>query len=260
MAKQDLYGDPFGDDHFADNGDGFEQEAQSEFLAEVKEEPLDDFHVDALDVFGGSEPDGDIIPSEQRDLPEKVTTRKSSRILCKPISKTIDTKEQIDSAFGRLRRRNVTGAVYKDDQSSSEDDKDGFTQSEQSDDDGDEDMKPLSRLRERNRRKTSDTEDDNFDTKPEDSEDEEQETDAPLKTSRAKRKKDTKLFEHIDEFICYLCPERVEFERFYHATVHYKKYHKEPAYIKCKICDKRCYTPGNFISHVAVHSDPDKYR
>ncbi|XP_039448831.1 transcription factor grauzone-like [Culex pipiens pallens] len=80
------------------------------------------------------------------------------------------------------------------------------------------------------------------------------------KSERAKRKKDPKLFAHIEEFICYLCPERVEFDRFYHATVHYKKLHNEPAYIKCKICDKRCYTPGNFISHLEVHEDPDKYR
>ncbi|XP_055603486.1 transcription factor grauzone-like [Uranotaenia lowii] len=77
---------------------------------------------------------------------------------------------------------------------------------------------------------------------------------------RSARKRDEKLFKFIDEFICYVCPERVEFNRFYHATIHYKDYHKEPAYIKCQKCDKRCYSPGNFISHMASHSDPDIYR
>lgn len=255
LAKHNLIGDPFDDEHFADNVNDFQQDVQSEYLAEIKEEPIEDFHVDTLKVFG--ERDGHHIPPKQEEM---VTTRKSSRIQCMSLSKTVDSKKQTDPAVGRPRRRNAIGIDYKADQPSSDDDNDGYMQSEESDPDDYEEIKLKYGLRGRRRKSASDTENDNYDTKPEDSEKEEQETEAPLKTSRAKRKKDTKLFEHIDEFICYLCPERVEFERFYHATVHYKKHHKEPAYIKCKICDKRCYTPGNFISHVAVHTDPDKYR
>ncbi|XP_058447741.1 zinc finger protein 43-like isoform X2 [Malaya genurostris] len=81
-----------------------------------------------------------------------------------------------------------------------------------------------------------------------------------LRSTRAKRKRDQKLFKHIDEFVCYICPERIEFDRFYHATLHYKKIHKEPAYVKCKVCDKRCYSPGSLISHIEVHNNPDVYK
>ncbi|XP_055550581.1 zinc finger protein 83-like [Wyeomyia smithii] len=88
----------------------------------------------------------------------------------------------------------------------------------------------------------------------------ESESEANAKPIRAKRKKDPRLFEHIKEFICYHCPEKIEFDRFYHATLHYREFHKEPAYIKCRICDKRCYSPGSLISHMEVHKNPDVYK
>lgn len=251
LAKQDVTEDPFAEGLFAvDHADVLEPGAaqSDELLTEVKDEPVDDVHVDALEVISGCE---EIKPSDhQEDLPEKVIKRQSSRLQSKS---RVDTIEQ--TAAGRPRRRNTPKAVYKEDQSSSEDDREGFTISEESDA-NDEEIT----LRAHEPSNGADSENENSDGKLDSSEDEEQETDPPLKSTRAKRKKDTKLFEHIDEFICYICPDRVEFERFYHATVHYKKHHKEPAYIKCKMCDKRCYTPGNFISHVAVHTDPDKYR
>lgn len=73
-----------------------------------------------------------------------------------------------------------------------------------------------------------------------------------------RRAKDERLFKYIQEFVCYLCPDRVEFDRFHHANMHYKELHGEPAYLKCSKCDKKCFTPGGFINHMETHDDPDK--
>nr|XP_029719022.1 zinc finger protein 665-like [Aedes albopictus] len=73
-----------------------------------------------------------------------------------------------------------------------------------------------------------------------------------------RRPRDERLFRYIEEFVCYLCPERVEFDRFHHANMHYKELHGEPAYLKCSKCDKKCFTPGGFINHMETHDDPDK--
>lgn len=73
-----------------------------------------------------------------------------------------------------------------------------------------------------------------------------------------RRARDERLFKYIDEFVCYLCPDRVEFDRFHHANMHYKELHNEPAYLKCAKCERKCYTPGGFINHMETHDDPDK--
>ncbi|XP_055550578.1 zinc finger protein 678-like [Wyeomyia smithii] len=74
----------------------------------------------------------------------------------------------------------------------------------------------------------------------------------------SKRARDERLFKYIEEFVCHLCPERVEFDRFHHANLHYREFHQEPAYLKCTKCDRKCFTPGGFINHMETHDDPDK--
>ncbi|XP_049534062.1 zinc finger protein 28-like [Anopheles darlingi] len=83
--------------------------------------------------------------------------------------------------------------------------------------------------------------------------------------SRARKKKignrralDQKIFSYIDEFFCYYCPDKVLFERFHHANLHYKELHNEPAFLRCPKCGKKCFTPGGFLSHMETHDDPEK--
>ncbi|EAT48499.1 AAEL000439-PA [Aedes aegypti] len=241
-AKRDIFGgDPFGDGPFADNDNGLDQKTQdTELLVEVKDEPPENQEKNSLHVLTTGEKDAG------EAISKAITTRRSTRLKRKCASGPPD--EKVDPVTDRLKRPN-TRAIYNED-TSSEDDKLGFSASDESDDDENH-IELNSTLKDLKTHSFSESEND---TKAEDGDTKNS------KGRRAKRKKDSKLFEHIDEFICYVCPERVEFERFYHATMHYKEHHKEPAYIKCKVCDKRCYTPGNFISHVAVHTDPDKYR
>ncbi|XP_065075817.1 zinc finger protein 93-like [Ochlerotatus camptorhynchus] len=73
-----------------------------------------------------------------------------------------------------------------------------------------------------------------------------------------RRARDERLFKYIEEFVCYLCPDRIEFDRFHHANMHYKELHNEPAYLKCMKCERKCFTPGGFINHMETHDDPDK--
>ncbi|XP_058821510.1 zinc finger protein 678-like isoform X2 [Topomyia yanbarensis] len=73
-----------------------------------------------------------------------------------------------------------------------------------------------------------------------------------------RRARDERLFALITEFVCYLCPERIEFDRFHHANLHYREFHNEPAYLKCSKCDRKCFTPGGFINHMETHDDPEK--
>ncbi|XP_055614232.1 zinc finger protein ZFP2-like, partial [Uranotaenia lowii] len=91
-----------------------------------------------------------------------------------------------------------------------------------------------------------------------DSEDDDSDDEVTPRKSTGRRSRDERLFAHITEFVCYLCPERVEFDRFHHANLHYKELHKEPAYLKCAKCDRKCYTPGGFINHMETHEDPEK--
>ncbi|XP_562406.5 zinc finger protein 90 [Anopheles gambiae] len=67
-----------------------------------------------------------------------------------------------------------------------------------------------------------------------------------------------KIFSYVDEFICYYCPEKIVFERFHHANLHYKKVHNEPAFLRCPKCGKKCFTPGGFVSHMETHEDPER--
>uniref|UniRef100_A0A182T196 C2H2-type domain-containing protein n=1 Tax=Anopheles maculatus TaxID=74869 RepID=A0A182T196_9DIPT len=67
-----------------------------------------------------------------------------------------------------------------------------------------------------------------------------------------------KIFSYVDEFICYYCPEKVVFERFHHANLHYKKVHNEPAFLRCPKCGRKCFTPGGFVSHMETHEDPER--
>ncbi|XP_055635967.1 zinc finger protein ZFP2-like isoform X2 [Toxorhynchites rutilus septentrionalis] len=76
--------------------------------------------------------------------------------------------------------------------------------------------------------------------------------------SSGKRTRDERLFSYISEFICHICPERVEFERFHHANQHYHEVHQEPAYLKCTKCDRKCFSSGGFINHMETHDDPEK--
>ncbi|XP_035782424.1 zinc finger protein 43-like [Anopheles albimanus] len=83
--------------------------------------------------------------------------------------------------------------------------------------------------------------------------------------SRARKKQignrralDQKIFSYIDEFFCYYCPDKVLFERFHHANLHYKELHNEPAFLRCPKCGKKCFTPGGFLSHMETHDDPEK--
>ncbi|XP_062716753.1 zinc finger protein 708-like [Aedes albopictus] len=248
VGKQEVLfrGDPFGDDHFAGSEDDSGQKKQSEHLVEVKEEPPEEPRNSTVEILTG-----ELEKSEPvlENSSEGVTTRRSVRLKRKCVSSPTEIKDELDTVAERSKRLR-TRANYKDD-ICSEDDNAGFSASDESDNDDENYQIQHDSPQDLGAKSSSESEND---PKTDD-------FDVPSsKGRRAKRKKDSKLFEHIDEFICYVCPERVEFERFYHATMHYKEHHKEPAYIKCKVCDKRCYTPGNFISHVAVHTDPDKYR
>lgn len=82
--------------------------------------------------------------------------------------------------------------------------------------------------------------------------------DGDRRKSGGKRSRDERLFAYISEFVCYLCPERIEFDRFHHANLHYKELHGEPAYLKCSKCDRKCFTPGGFVNHMETHEDPEK--
>ncbi|XP_053679343.1 zinc finger protein 43-like [Anopheles nili] len=67
-----------------------------------------------------------------------------------------------------------------------------------------------------------------------------------------------KIFEYIDEFACNYCVEKVTFHRFIEADRHYKLVHNEPGFLKCPKCDKKCFNPGMFVSHMETHEDPEK--
>ncbi|XP_055644770.1 transcription factor grauzone-like [Toxorhynchites rutilus septentrionalis] len=231
-SKDDELDDPFGPDLLAENDDSTDCNTKSEFLEVIKTEPCDDLVKSValdIDVLGENVPNateqGNLLNIEQQDLS---LTRESVPTTQRP-------------------RRNNTKAIYNDELTSDEEQAESVAEQKNND------VKPMSQNASRRKRlESSDFEDEVTEGSVID--------EIAVKPARAKRKRDTKLFEHIDEFVCYICPDRVEFDRFYHATVHYKEFHKEPAYIKCKSCGKRCYTPGNLISHVAVHTDPDKYR
>ncbi|XP_053679355.1 zinc finger protein 83-like [Anopheles nili] len=70
--------------------------------------------------------------------------------------------------------------------------------------------------------------------------------------------RDERLFKYVDEFSCSYCIEKVTFQRFVEANHHYKIIHNEPGFLKCPKCDKKCFTPGMFISHMETHEDPEK--
>lgn len=218
-----LDNDPFGatEDHF---GDESSDEDRTELFELVKTDPV--VVVDENETL------------LKRDaLEETQATRRSTRI-----RKGKDSGKEAIVPL-RFTRRSNAQIEYKAESPSSEEDASDRSE-----------CKEAVKIEGSERKRKHSTSND------EEIEDSNSDEEVAPKSERAKRKKDPKLFAHIEEFICYLCPERVEFDRFYHATVHYKKFHNEPAYIKCKICDKRCYTPGNFISHLEVHEDPDKYR
>uniref|UniRef100_A0A182VQ38 Uncharacterized protein n=1 Tax=Anopheles minimus TaxID=112268 RepID=A0A182VQ38_9DIPT len=67
-----------------------------------------------------------------------------------------------------------------------------------------------------------------------------------------------KMFTYVDEFTCFYCPEKVVFERFHHANLHFKKVHNEPAFLRCPKCGRKCFTPGGFVSHMETHEDPER--
>ncbi|XP_055644772.1 zinc finger protein 708-like isoform X2 [Toxorhynchites rutilus septentrionalis] len=223
FSKEDVLDDSIGTDRLAKNDNGIDCNAKSEFLEVIKTEPCDDLDRNVtldIDVLG----ENGLNATKEEPL----------------------TKEDKQDSSSRRPRRNNIKMIYNDKLTSNKEiaghvneQKTAFIE-----------VKTTSQNA--LRRKRSEWSDEITDKKLMDGTD--------VKSAKAKRKKDTKLFEHIDEFICYICPNRVEFDRFYHATVHYKEFHKEPAYVKCKLCGKRCYTPGSLISHVAVHTDPDKYR
>ncbi|XP_035896973.1 zinc finger protein 23-like [Anopheles stephensi] len=70
--------------------------------------------------------------------------------------------------------------------------------------------------------------------------------------------RDTKIFQYVDEFACYYCPEKVTFKRFADAHMHYRVEHNQPPFLKCPKCDKKCHTPGMFVSHMETHDDPER--
>uniref|UniRef100_A0A4Y0BWH7 C2H2-type domain-containing protein n=1 Tax=Anopheles funestus TaxID=62324 RepID=A0A4Y0BWH7_ANOFN len=70
--------------------------------------------------------------------------------------------------------------------------------------------------------------------------------------------RDNKIFQYVDEFACYLCSEKVTFKRFADAHLHYRVEHNQPPFLKCPKCDKKCHTPGMFVSHMETHDDPEK--
>ncbi|XP_053668506.1 zinc finger protein 667-like [Anopheles marshallii] len=70
--------------------------------------------------------------------------------------------------------------------------------------------------------------------------------------------RDNKIFQYVDEFACYLCTEKVTFKRFADAHLHYRVEHNQPPFLKCPKCDKKCHTPGMFVSHMETHDDPEK--
>uniref|UniRef100_A0A182QL75 C2H2-type domain-containing protein n=1 Tax=Anopheles farauti TaxID=69004 RepID=A0A182QL75_9DIPT len=72
--------------------------------------------------------------------------------------------------------------------------------------------------------------------------------------------RDNRIFQYVDEFICHYCVEKVHFKRFAEADVHYRVEHKQPPFLKCPKCDKKCHNPGMFISHMETHDDPEKSR
>uniref|UniRef100_A0A182TBT3 C2H2-type domain-containing protein n=1 Tax=Anopheles maculatus TaxID=74869 RepID=A0A182TBT3_9DIPT len=70
--------------------------------------------------------------------------------------------------------------------------------------------------------------------------------------------RDNKIFQYVDEFACYFCSEKVTFKRFADAHMHYRVEHNQPPFLKCPRCDKKCHTPGMFVSHMETHDDPEK--
>uniref|UniRef100_A0A182M5Y9 C2H2-type domain-containing protein n=1 Tax=Anopheles culicifacies TaxID=139723 RepID=A0A182M5Y9_9DIPT len=70
--------------------------------------------------------------------------------------------------------------------------------------------------------------------------------------------RDNKIFQYVEEFACYLCSEKVTFKRFADAHLHYRVEHNQPPFLKCPKCDKKCHTPGMFVSHMETHDDPEK--
>uniref|UniRef100_A0A182PH55 Transcription factor grauzone n=1 Tax=Anopheles epiroticus TaxID=199890 RepID=A0A182PH55_9DIPT len=75
---------------------------------------------------------------------------------------------------------------------------------------------------------------------------------------REKSDRDERIFKYVDEFCCHYCVENVSFKRFIDADRHYKLVHNEPGFLKCTKCDKKCFTPGMFVSHMETHEDPEK--
>ncbi|XP_050068700.1 zinc finger protein 728-like [Anopheles maculipalpis] len=70
--------------------------------------------------------------------------------------------------------------------------------------------------------------------------------------------RDNKIFQYVDEFACYFCVDKVTFKRFADAHLHYRVEHDQPPFLKCPKCDKKCHTPGMFVSHMETHDDPEK--
>lgn len=70
--------------------------------------------------------------------------------------------------------------------------------------------------------------------------------------------RDNKIFQYVDEFACHVCEEKVTFKRFAEAHLHYRVEHNQPPYLKCPRCEKKCHTPGMFVSHMETHDDPEK--
>uniref|UniRef100_A0A182TA55 C2H2-type domain-containing protein n=1 Tax=Anopheles maculatus TaxID=74869 RepID=A0A182TA55_9DIPT len=82
---------------------------------------------------------------------------------------------------------------------------------------------------------------------------------APEKPGRRVRNdRDERIFKYVQEFCCHYCVEHVSFKRFIDADRHYKLVHNEPGFLKCTKCEKKCYTPGMFVSHMETHENPDK--
>ncbi|XP_050068736.1 zinc finger protein 28 homolog [Anopheles maculipalpis] len=75
---------------------------------------------------------------------------------------------------------------------------------------------------------------------------------------RMRNDRDERIFKYVQEFCCHYCVEHVSFKRFIDADRHYKLVHNEPGFLKCTKCEKKCYTPGMFVSHMETHEDPEK--
>lgn len=160
--------------------------------------------------------------------------------------KSIKVKKSTETKTGKRRGRPPKNATIKKEPSTENDSSNAEDNGEPSYESYEE--KPKVRRRRRIKRKR-DSDDDGSDK---------DDSSFDRRKLGGKRPRDEKLFSYIEEFVCYLCPERVEFDRFHHANLHYKEFHNEPAYLKCTKCDRKCYTPGGFINHMETHEDPEK--